>query len=86
MVFEPILLKEVKYNLFNIEFDVEFSDNIILIIGDSGTGRTFFVDMMSELCVKYPFIEILNYKDMNKDIKDIGVKTINKFAPIPIVP
>lgn len=57
--------------------DFEFTNNITVLTGDSGTGKTASFSFIKECMALNPNIICLNYLDYQKDIMEI-IKTANK--------
>ena len=60
----------------------EFNNNITILTGDSGTGKTASFSFMKECMVLNSNIMCLNYLDYQKDIADIIKKTSGKLIVI----
>lgn len=48
--------------------DFEFTNNITILTGDSGTGKSAVFSFMQEDMVEEPRLLCMNYLDINKDI------------------
>jgi len=62
--------------------DFTFTNNITILTGDSGTGKTAVFSFFRECTVMNPKILCLNYLDYQKDIGDIIGKTEGKLIVI----
>ena len=56
--------------------DFDFTSNITILMGDSGTGKTASFSFIKECMALNPDIMCLNYLDYQKDIADI-IKNAN---------
>lgn len=62
--------------------DFTFQNNITILMGDSGTGKTAAFSFIRECMAINPKILCLNYLDYQKNIKDIISKTDGKLIVI----
>lgn len=62
--------------------DFTFKNNITILMGDSGTGKTASFSFIRECMAINPKILSLNYLDYQKDIKDVISKTEGKLIVI----
>ena len=62
--------------------DFMFKNNITIMMGDSGTGKTASFSFIRECMAINPKIFCLNYLDYQKDIKDMISKTEGKLIEI----
>lgn len=62
--------------------DFTFKNNITILMGDSGTGKTASFSFIRECMAINPKILCLNYLDYQKDIKDVISKTEGKLIVI----
>ena len=62
--------------------DFTFKNNITILMGDSGTGKTASYSFIRECMAINPKIFCLNYLDYQKDIKDMISKTEGKLIVI----
>ena len=62
--------------------DFTFKNNITILMGDSGTGKTASFSFIRECMAINPKIFCLNYLDYQKDIKDVISKTEGKLIVI----
>lgn len=58
--------------------DFEFTNNITILTGDSGSGKTVLFSFMKECMSFNPDIVCLNYLDYQKNIGDIIRNTDKK--------
>lgn len=70
MYSKPVVMEDLKtkHTTFSIEF--HFTNNITLLMGDSGRGKTLVFGILQELSAIDQRIVCINYLDINKDIKD----------------
>ena len=62
--------------------DFTFKNNITILMGDSGTGKTASFSFIRECMAINSKILCLNYLDYQKDIKDVISKTEGKLIVI----
>lgn len=62
--------------------DFTFKNNITILMGDSGTGKTASFSFIRECMAINPKIFCLNYLDYQKDIKDMISKTEGKLIVV----
>ena len=62
--------------------DFKFTNNITMLTGDSGTGKTASFSFIKECMALNPNIVCLNYLDYQKNIGDIIRNTENKLIVI----
>lgn len=62
--------------------DFTFKNNITILMGDSGTGKTAAFTFIRECMAVNPKLLCLNYLDYQKDIKDIVSKAEGKLIVI----
>lgn len=62
--------------------DFEFTSNITILTGDSGTGKTASFSFIKECMALNPNIMCLNYLDYQKDIKNLLKDAIGKLIVI----
>ncbi|MCM1113274.1 MAG: hypothetical protein NC399_08490 [Muribaculum sp.] len=70
MYSKPIIMENLnaRHTTFSIEF--HFTNNITLLMGDSGMGKTLIFSILQELSVTDKRIVCINYLDINRKIKD----------------
>lgn len=69
-----------EHTLFVLDF--EFTNNITLLMGDSGTGKTASFSFIKECMALNSDIVCLNYLDYQKNIGDIIRNTEKKLVVI----
>lgn len=79
---KPIVMEHFStvHSAFVIDFT--FTNNITILMGDSGTGKTAAFSFIRECMAVNPKILCLNYLDYLKDIKDIISKAKGKLIVI----
>lgn len=79
---KPIVMDNFStvHSAFVIDFT--FTNNITILMGDSGTGKTASFSFIRECMAVNPKIVCLNYLDYQKDIKDIISKAEEKLIVI----
>lgn len=68
---KPIVMEHFSTEHTSFVLDFEFRNNITILTGDSGTGKTASFSFIKECMVLNPDIVCLNYLDYQKDIGDI---------------
>lgn len=79
---KPIVMEyfSTVHTSFVLEF--EFTSNITILTGDSGTGKTASFSFIKECMALNPNIMCLNYLDYQKDVADIIKKANGKLIVI----
>lgn len=82
MYSKPVVMENLKarHTTFSVEF--HFTNNITLLMGDSGMGKTLVFGILQELSAIDKRIICINYLDMNKDIKNEIEKVSEKLIII----
>lgn len=68
MIVKPLVVSELKASYCGIKIDLVFRDNLTIVNGDSGTGKSFLYYALSDLVLDYPFIYTLNFTSKGKDL------------------
>ena len=68
---KPIVMNHFSTVHTSFIVDFEFTNNITILTGDSGTGKTASFSFIKECMVLNPDILCLNYLDYQKDIASI---------------
>lgn len=68
---KPIVMEHFSTEHTSFVLDFEFTNNITVLTGDSGTGKTASFSFIKECMALNPDIVCLNYLDYQKDIIDI---------------
>ena len=79
---KPIVMKHFSTEHTSFVLDFEFTNNITILMGDSGTGKTASFSFIKECTVLNPDIVCLNYLDYQKNIGDIIRNTEKKLIVI----
>ena len=79
---KPIVMEHFStvHSSFIVNFT--FNNNITILMGDSGTGKTVAFSFIRECMAVNPKILCLNYLDYQKDIKEIICKVAGKLIVI----
>lgn len=79
---EPVIMKHFSmvHSSFIINFD--FNNNLTLLVGDSGTGKTACFAFIKECMAINPTIVCFNYLDYQKNIKDLIQHEVGKLIVI----
>lgn len=62
--------------------DFEFTNNITILMGDSGTGKSAVFSFMQESAAFEPRILCINYLDVNKNLESMLKETEGKLVVI----
>ena len=73
---KPIVMEHFSTVHTSFVLDFDFTSNITILMGDSGTGKTASFSFIKECMALNPDIMCLNYLDYQKDIADI-IKNAN---------
>ena len=68
---KPIVMEHFSTEHTSFVLDFEFTNNITVLTGDSGTGKTASFSFIKECMELNPDIVCLNYLDYQKNIGDI---------------
>lgn len=68
MYSKPIVMENLKAKHTTFSVDFHFVNNITLLMGDSGAGKTLVFGILQELAVTDQRLLCLNYLDTNKGI------------------
>lgn len=68
---KPIVMEHFSTVHTSFVLDFEFTSNITILTGDSGTGKTASFSFIKECMALNPDIMCLNYLDYQKDIESI---------------
>lgn len=74
---KPIVMDHFSTIHTSFIVDFKFTNNITVLTGDSGTGKTASFSFIKECMVLNPNILCLNYLDYQKDIAGI-IKSVNR--------
>lgn len=79
---KPIVMEHFSTEHTSFVLDFEFTNNITILMGDSGTGKTASFSFIKECMALNPDIVCLNYLDYQKNIGDIIRNTEKKLIVI----
>ena len=79
---KPIIMERFSTEHTSFVLDFEFTNNITILMGDSGTGKTASFSFIKECMALNPDIVCLNYLDYRKNIGDIIRNTEKKLIVI----
>lgn len=79
---KPVIMNHFSTVHSSFIIDFTFTNNITILMGDSGTGKTAVFSFIRECMAINSKILCLNYIDFQKDIKDIISKTEGKLVVI----
>lgn len=79
---KPIVMEHFSTEHTSFVLDFEFTNNITILTGDSGTGKTAAFSFIKECMALNPDIICLNYLDYQKDIGNIVRNTEKKLIVI----
>ncbi len=74
---KPVVMEHFSTQHTSFVLDFEFKNNITILMGDSGTGKTASFSFIKECMALNPNIVCLNYLDYQKNIGDI-IRNIEK--------
>ena len=75
---KPIVMEYFSTEHTSFVLDFEFTNNITILTGDSGTGKTVSFSFIKECMALNPDIVCLNYLDYQKNICNIGIVKMQK--------
>lgn len=79
---KPIVMEHFSTVHSSFIIDFTFKNNITILMGDSGTGKTAAFSFIRECMAVNPKILCFNYLDYQKDIKDVINKAEGKLIVI----
>lgn len=79
---KPIVIEHFSTVHTSFIVDFTFKNNITILSGDSGTGKTAVYSFIRECMAINPRIVCLNYLDYQKDIKEIISRVKGKLIVI----
>lgn len=79
---KPIVMEYFSTVHSSFIVDFTFKNNITILMGDSGTGKTAAFSFIQECMAINPDILCLNYLDYQKNIKDILEASYGKLVVI----
>lgn len=79
---KPMVMEHFSTIHSSFIVDFTFQNNITILMGDSGTGKTAAFSFIRECMAVNPKILCLNYLDYQKDIKDVISKTEGRLIVI----
>lgn len=79
---KPIVMEHFSTVHTSFVLDFEFTSNITILTGDSGTGKTASFSFIKECMALNPNIMCLNYLDYQKDIKNLLKDATGKLIVI----
>lgn len=79
---KPVVMEHFFTVHTSFIIDFTFTNNITILMGDSGTGKTAAFSFIRECMALNPEILCLNYLDYQKNIKDIISQTEGKLIVI----
>lgn len=79
---KPIVMERFFTEHTSFVLNFEFTNNITILTGDSGTGKTASFSFIKECMALNPDIVCLNYLDYQKNIGDIIQNMVKKLIVI----
>lgn len=79
MMTEPAVTGNMRFRYTGVWFELVFDDNLTMLYGDSGTGKTFLCSALKSHNVEIGKIRIFNYTDMlsvSEEIRNLSGKFI----------
>ena len=70
---KPSVISSIHESYNGILYNIDFTDNLLVLMGDSGEGKSFLWQFFDSLRAieKYKYISTFNYKDMNVDLSSV---------------
>ena len=81
MNFSPVIRNEYKSAASRIKVDLTLDQNLCLVIGDSGIGKSFLWEIFDRDRAEERNLLTFNYKDINSNVEEI----ISRHANLKIV-
>lgn len=82
MYSKPLIMDELKTTHTNFQLFFSFNNNITMLMGNSGIGKTVIYTMIQEASVEDDRIVCFNYLDANKNVIDLIRKCKRKLIVI----
>ena len=79
---KPVIMEHFSTVHTSFVIDFSFTNNVTILTGDSGTGKTVVYSFIKECMAVNADILCLNYLDYQRDIKDIISNTEGKLIVI----
>lgn len=79
---KPLVMDQFSTVHSSFIVDFIFKNNITILMGNSGTGKSAAFSFIRECMAINPKIVCLNYLDYQKDVKEIISKTVGKLIVI----
>ena len=79
---KPVVMDHFSTVHTSFVIDFTFTNNITILMGDSGTAKTVAFSFIRECAAVNPMILCLNYLDYQRNIKDIISKAEGKLIVI----
>lgn len=79
---KPVVMDHFSTNHTSFVVNFMFTNNITILTGDSGTGKTAAFSFIKECMAVNPDILCINYLDYQKNIKDIISRVEGKLIVI----
>ncbi len=79
---KPVVMEHFSTEHTSFVLDFEFTNNITILMGDSGTGKTVAFSFIKECTALNPDIVCFNYLDYQKNIGNIIRNTEKKLIVI----
>lgn len=82
MFSKPCIMDRLEAVHTSFKLDFEFRNNITMLIGDSGVGKTVIFSILQEAAVENPQLFCMNYLDIHRDILGMLKHTEGKLIVI----
>lgn len=79
---KPVVMEQFSTVHTSFVVNFKFQNNITILMGDSGTGKTAVFSFFRECMAVNPLIFCLNYMDFQKDVKELISKEKGKLIVI----
>ncbi len=82
MEIKPVVCNRLQTNHTSFEVDFELTQNIMFLIGESGTGKSAVFSFLQELAAENKSIRCYNYLDINTNYKSAIKRSKGKLIII----
>lgn len=79
---KPVVVEEYSSSYLDIMVDLSLDCNICFVVGDSGEGKSFLWQVLSDDSSITDYLLTYNYKDINKELSKRIMEARNKLIVI----
>lgn len=79
---KPVVKKEYNTSYLDVTVNLVLDYNICFVIGDSGEGKSFLWQILSDDSALVSYLQTYNYRDINKEIDKQIVEAKGKLIVI----